>query len=144
MNISIQIDDGNKNFAPGDTITGEVHWDGLPADVDSVITVELAFHTEGKGTSQREVYEEREWTIASADGKQSFTFEAPAWPWSFSGKLVAIVWGLDAWNGDDHAQNFPVTISPGGEEMKLYRYGIDEMKTGRLEKMFNRNNRSFS
>ena len=139
MSISIHLHDDRTSFAPGGTITGEVRWNELRVSGDTVISLELAFRTEGKGTSQREVFDELEWPITMADGSEAFTIEAPNWPWSFSGKLVSVLWALDAWQGNEHAESVQVTISPNGDEMDLYRYDIDEIEKGRWEKMFSPN-----
>ncbi len=139
MSISIHLHDEQTGFAPGGTIAGEVRWNQLPVSDKTVISLELAFRTEGKGTSQREVFHELEWPVTMAKGNESFTIEAPNWPWSFSGKLVSILWALDAWQGNEHAEAVPVTISPNGDEMDLYSYDIDEIELGRWEKMFSSN-----
>ena len=136
MSISIHLDNDRDGFAPGETITGELHWSGLPVSEMSFISLQLAFRTEGKGTSQREVFDEREWPLSASDGSESFEIQAPNWPWSFSGKLVSLLWTLDAWQEDDHAESIQVAISPNGSEIDLYHYDVAKIEKGRWEKMF--------
>ena len=137
MSISIQLDDDRKRFAPGDTISGEIRWSDLTPDTKTVITLDLAFHTEGKGTEQREVHHHLEWPIVSTAETHEFSFDGPTWPWSFSGKLISLVWSLDAWEGKKHAVALPLTVAPNGEEISLYRYVIDEKKNKGLAEILN-------
>ena len=56
-------------------------------------------------------------------GEARFSFAAPDWPWSFSGKLISLVWFVSvAADSPDEESELQVVIAPGGSEMDLYAY----------------------
>ena len=92
MSDQILIDCPFQVVPPNSEIHGEILWD-LQEDPESV-TLNLGWWTSGKGTRDEEI-------IDSIDlggeriGKRRFSFKMPASPYSFSGKLVSVEWGLE-------------------------------------------------
>lgn len=81
-----------KKLRPRDTVEGRVEWrlDKEPKDLE----LRLCWFTRGRGTEEAE-------TIAvlplgdTTSGARDFSFVLPGEPWSFDGKLISLVWGLE-------------------------------------------------
>jgi hypothetical protein len=117
--LEIRLDGGRTAFAPGESVRGSVHWmgDATPEALD----VRLLWYTRGRG--DRDVGVARQLHIeAPASGHVPFEFEAPAGPYSCSGKLVSICWALDAVSSPakDVART-ELVLGPGGSEVELGR-----------------------
>lgn len=152
MTFEIQFDqlDGPSEgeslaaYAPGDLIQGTVSW---PLDVQpEEVRVSLLFESRGKGTPQREVYRSETYSSQGGtitNGKIAFSFEAPDWPWSFSGKLISILWILSVSHNhsDDDASEANIILSPTQSEIDLYAYATEEIKDDAIGKGWRRSNR---
>lgn len=92
MPDQIIIDCPFKLVAPGGHIQGEVLWD-LEEDPEEV-TLSLGWWTSGKGTRDEEIVDSLQWGDLRI-GKERFSFHMPAGPYSFSGKLISVEWGLE-------------------------------------------------
>ncbi|PQJ28429.1 hypothetical protein [Rubritalea profundi] len=75
--ISIQLDQTSSEFQTGTTISGKVIWSA--AATTKKIELRLFWFTEGRGTQDIELIEERNWD-AQAQGEQSFEFTLPTEP----------------------------------------------------------------
>ena len=121
--------DGMPAFAPGDTIAGMVSWDA--DEVVSELELRLLFQCKGKGTPQREVFDRTTLEMATLAGRRisgeaPFSFTAADWPWSFSGKLISLVWMIQAESkSPDGVSELPIIISPSRSEIDLYAYPLD-------------------
>ncbi|MFI5377735.1 MAG: hypothetical protein ACHRHE_00395 [Tepidisphaerales bacterium] len=88
--ISIQLDGNRLSYRPGERITGHVDWTGSAS-----ARLELLWTTRGRGDVDTQVVNTAAWTgDPSLPQSQPFAFELPASPWSFSGKLVTLIWRL--------------------------------------------------
>ena len=80
----------------------------------------MIWFTRGKGTQDVGVVNQR--TIASPGriGNQRFDFKLPEGPYSFSGKLISVVWALELVTpkGKDSARA-EFSLSPTGSEIEL-------------------------
>lgn len=103
--LTINTIDGGRWFKPGETIEGKVSWQ-LDHDAEA-IEIRLFWYTEGKGSQDVEVVNEKR--IASPDrlGDRSFRFRVPREPYSFSGKLITLAWAIE------------LVVLPGGETERL-------------------------
>lgn len=115
--IRIELD--GTVFAPGDPIVGRVRWD---YEGSSTVRVSLIWHTEGKGTEDTETVAQKHFRTTAKRGstEAAFAFRAPAYPWSFSGNLISLVWAVEASlepRGD--LDRVEVTVAPGGQELHL-------------------------
>jgi len=107
--LRIETLDGTTTFRPGEPIDGLAAWE---LDKKRDVTVRLFWRTEGKGTQDIGLEAEVEFEDAAATDAQPFHFTAPQGPYSFDGRLVAIVWTLELHAGK-HAERLDITITPG-------------------------------
>jgi len=118
MSIQIQIDAEQTAFRPGEPINGTVSW-SLPI-APSQVTVELFWTTRGKGQVDSEVVQSKQIKQPAASGEERFSLKIPNGPYSFSGKLVSLLWGvrLIIHPSQEQAQ-VNLTVSPTGQEIIL-------------------------
>ena len=116
--VSISTRDGRTEFSPGDRVELEAEWQlvELPRAVD----IRLVWYTRGKGSQDVEVVER----LAFADPKQAearpFAIQAPLEPYSFSGKLISLIWALElVLQPGKESTRLELTIAPNKEEIVL-------------------------
>lgn len=116
--IELQTDDGRTGFLPGETVTGTVGW-RLEGPADGV-EVRLFWYTRGKGTTDVQVVKAQHFPSAGTGGRRPFRFVLPEEPYSFSGKLVSLVWALEAVvQPGDRSQRLELVVGPGRREVVL-------------------------
>jgi len=116
--ISIKTTDDQTAFRPGQTISGVISW-SLPV-APAHLTLELFWTTRGKGTVDSQVIESLPIPHPPASGEQQFSLRAPSGPYSFSGKLVSLLWGVRLVILPSQEQTqVNLTISPTGQEINL-------------------------
>ncbi len=118
--LAIAFDDESRAFEPGAAIRGRALW--LCEPPPTSIEVRLFWRTQGKGDTDLEVVDVVHIETTDAAGEQAFAFTAPRRPWSFSGKLVSLIWALEivALPRED-SERFDITIAPQGREVILLR-----------------------
>lgn len=91
--MSIQIQLEKYSFAPGEKLGGLVSWafDKVPP----LLTLELAWETTGKGSTDGETVHSEEWKPDSPKGSKAFSFQLPRGPISVQSKLISIQWNLE-------------------------------------------------
>ncbi len=115
MNPVLTLD--NLAVEPGDPITGTVTWSGATPSV----VVTLRWETRGKGDLDSNVIGK---ATIPAPGVVAvrFALTAPHQPFSFSGKLISIIYLLTAAvAGGETTQE--LVIAPGGKEVVLASAG---------------------
>ena len=118
MSIQIQVDEGRTAFRPGEMISGSISW-SLPV-APAQVTLELFWTTRGKGTVDSEVVQSVQIKHPAAAAEQRFELKTPNSPYSFSGKLVSLLWGLRLIIHPSQEQaQVNLTISPTGAEINL-------------------------
>jgi hypothetical protein len=120
--MNLELADGKTRYRPGGTLEGVAFWelDQAPRSLE----VRLYWRTQGKGTVDLEIVRSVKFDGVGARDRRSFQIPLPAGPYSFSGKLVSVVWGVELVSepkGD--AANVEITMSPTGEEVRLDRAG---------------------
>lgn len=118
LEIKTRLD--KTNFLPGEELAGEVSWltDSAPGRVE----LRLFWHTEGKGTRDIEVVETIGFDNAGRQDRRPFQLQLPNSPYSFSGKLISVVWALElvlASTGE--TERLEIVISPTRAEIALQR-----------------------
>ncbi len=112
---------GNQNFfAPGEMLEGKATWqlDQAPAKV----FLRLFWFTRGKGTEDIEVISETVFDHPLAAESRPFKMPLPQRPYSFSGRLVSLIWALELVTSDnDTAITREIVISPFGDEIDLLK-----------------------
>lgn len=117
--ISLSVNADQPAYVPGDVITGSIRWADIKED-SKQIDVRLIWYTKGKGQRNHEVLDTM--TIASPPprGESGFQFTVPHRPYSFSGKLISLVWSIEALVFPDlEAEQLEVVISKDGKEIIL-------------------------
>jgi hypothetical protein len=116
--IEIHLDRESVSFLPGEPISGAVSWQ-LDAPATGM-EVRLFWYTRGKGTTDVQVVKAQQFDAAGLAGRRNFRFVLPAEPYSFSGKLISLVWALEAVvQPGDRSQRLELVVGPRGEEVRL-------------------------
>lgn len=116
--VQIETRDGVKAFRPGDDIEGTVRWrlDQPPRSVE----LRLFWYTEGKGDQDVGVVETLPLADPAQEDHRSFRFRLPPGPFTFSGKLISLVWAIEAVaEPGDQTGRLEITVSPTGREILL-------------------------
>jgi len=119
--IRVETRDGVTAFRPGDEAAGTVRWqlDQPPRSLD----LRLFWYTQGKGEQDMGVVEELPLAEPGAEGSRSFRFRLPAGPFSFSGKLISLLWAIEAVaetvGAGPQAGRCEIIVSPTGREILL-------------------------
>jgi hypothetical protein len=116
--IEIHTDGDRTACVPGETIAGTVSW-RLDAPADGV-EVRLFWYTRGKGTTDVQVVKAQHFDSAGTTGKRPFRWVLPEEPYSFSGKLISLVWAVEAVvQPGDRSQRLELVVGPAGREVML-------------------------
>ncbi len=118
--LAIQTCDGRTTFAPAETIAVDVQWE--LADEPESLELRLVWNTSGKGQTDIGVEKVIPLDAPGMSGSRRLEVDLPAAPYSFSGKLVSLIWALElvAKPSEDSCRT-EITIAPGQCEVLLYR-----------------------
>jgi hypothetical protein len=116
--LRIETRDGVTAFLPGETVEGTVGWHfDTPA---RSVELRLLWYTEGKGDQDIGVVESVPLAYPGVDEVRPFRLRLPAGPYSFSGRLISLVWALEAVaEPGSRAERLPITVSPTRRELLL-------------------------
>jgi hypothetical protein len=116
--LSLQFENMAAKFKPGETVRGLGGW-RLDQPATS-IDLRLFWYTEGKGTQDVAVAQTTTIENPPQNGSQMFQFDLPASPYSFSGKLISLIWAVEmiARPGNESTR-LPLTLSSDGDEIAL-------------------------
>ena len=115
--IEINLND-MAQFRCGDEIRGTVSWN-LESKPERIF-VRLFWYTSGKGTMDVGIKDEFVIENPGFSNIQNFNFKAPSSPYSFSGRLISIIWAVEALTSDKkHTESVQLEISPTGREIVL-------------------------
>jgi len=116
--LSIVLEDDKAAFAPREAIRGTVEWnlDTSP----HYLELSLFWYTMGKGTRDIGVIQTLRFDQPGPRDQRGFSFTLPAGPYSFSGKLISLLWALELTcsPGSETARQ-EITVSPTGHEIVL-------------------------
>ncbi len=118
--MHLELADSKTKYRPGEALEGVAFWelDNAPRTLE----VRLFWRTQGKGTVDVEVIQSLPFNGVGARDRRPFRFVLPPGPYSVSGSLVSVVWGVEIVtepSGD--AASVEITLSPTGEEVRLTR-----------------------
>ncbi len=117
--MSLRLDLESAALEPGAELRGRAEWQAEAGRPESVL-ISLMWHTEGKGTEDVEILEQIEVESPPPSGRRDFAFRLPGFPWSFSGRLVSLVWAVEASLEPEGAvERVSFVAAPGGEEIRL-------------------------
>ncbi len=116
--LNIVLKNDQPAFAPRGIMDGTVQWnlDGNP----QYLELSLFWYTSGKGTRDVGVVETRRFDEPGACGSKGFSFTLPEGPYSFSGKLISLIWAIEL-TGSPGSETIrrEITVSPSGQEIVL-------------------------
>lgn len=117
-NIQIGFRENRTSFRPGDEISGAARWEleNAPKSAE----VRLCWFTRGKGTEDAAVV--RTFTLENPQpgDVRTFSFRAPFEPYSFSGKLISLIWCVElVMQPGNRFQRAEIIIAPEGQEVLL-------------------------
>lgn len=118
----IELDQEQKGFEPGAELTGKVRWrlEKQPRSVE----LRLFWFTRGKGTEDVGLVQALQFEQPHPEEQRSFRFTLPAAPYSFSGKLISLVWALELVTQPASAvARKEIVVGPGGKETELGQVG---------------------
>jgi len=117
-NLNIEIAEAKDAFRPGQTIKGTVRWN-LQENPQS-LEISLFWHTSGKGTKDVGVVETIKFDNPGSLGQKDFKFKLPKGPYTFSGKLISLIWAIEATTiPTEKTTRQKITISPTTQEILL-------------------------
>ncbi|MBN1507073.1 MAG: hypothetical protein JW955_09520 [Sedimentisphaerales bacterium] len=127
--LDIELNDGRGTFAPAETVEGRIEWN---ADANpKALELSLLWYTSGKGTQDICVVHTRRIDDPGALGSDEFRFALPPGPYSFSGKLISLIWALEltCTPGNETVRK-EIVVSPTGREILLTSVPEGESRPG--------------
>jgi hypothetical protein len=116
--VEVVLDGTERRFRPGDTVSGRARW-SLESP-PRVVMARLFWRTSGRGTADLKVVDEVRFESPAARGEQPFRFKLPASPYSFSGKLISLVWAVEVvTEPSDTSAHEDFVLSATGREVTL-------------------------
>ena len=116
--LNIDLCDSKTSYAPGEMVRGAVQWnlEANPRRLD----LSLLWYTAGKGTRDVSVIETVAIDNPGSFGSQDFAFTLPYGPYSFSGKLISLIWVIELTCApSEKTVRQEITVSPTGREIVL-------------------------
>jgi hypothetical protein len=99
-------------------VRGIASW-SLAGDAGA-IEIRLFWHTRGKGTTSVQVVQTQRIDTPKMRDQRAFEFTLPEGPYSFSGSLISLIWGIEAVvEGQADATRVEFVVSPTGREVLL-------------------------
>jgi len=116
--LKIELRDGKAELRPGGVVQGGVRWH-LQDNPES-LELSLFWYTSGKGTQNVGVVKTLKWDNPGSFGSKDFSFGLPAGPYSFSGRLISLIWALELTTfPSSETHKLELTVSPTGSEILL-------------------------
>ncbi len=114
----ITLELNKANFQPGEQIAGSVLWQ--MEKEPKKLEIRLFWYTKGKGTEDALITDAKEVIPVSVQGTQEFSFILPKYPYSFSGKLISLIWAIE-FVAEPSAENArkEFVMAPQGIEINL-------------------------
>lgn len=115
--MTAQILPERKAYRPGEQISGTVSWSANKAP--SSAELRLFWYTMGKGDRDSAIAETCVFDLPNTEDSRSFSFRAPDFPPSFSGKLISLLWGLELVLEPGETEALELVIAPEASELTL-------------------------
>jgi hypothetical protein len=105
-------------YLPGEKVHGKLQWDFDFAP--ERIQLQLGWKTEGKGTEDSETVGTETVVNPTSQGSKEFLFELPEGPYSFSGRLISLIWYVRAsLEPESEEHRVEIVVSPSRQEIIL-------------------------
>ena len=119
IELEIRTRDNTTSFLPGESLAGQVSW--MSDSPPGLIELRLFWRTEGKGTNDIQVVERVSFSNPRRQETHDFLFQLPDAPYSFSGKLISLIYALELTViSTDETERLDIIISPTKSEIALY------------------------
>ena len=121
--LRIELAGGRTAYRPGEPLSGRVAWriDDEPKSAE----LRLFWYTSGKGTQDVGVVNTMTFASPRMDDHRDFTFPLPREPYSFSGKLISLIWAIELIvEPGGHVERQEIVLSATGEEVVLSEEGV--------------------
>jgi hypothetical protein len=116
--VSISTREGRTEFSPGERIEATAEWQ--LAEPPRAVEVRLVWYTRGKGDTDVCIVDETRFDHPQPFDRRSCEFALPEAPYSFSGKLVSLVWAVEAVvEPGGNSQRLDIVVAPNGRELDL-------------------------
>ncbi len=124
--LRIETRDSQTQFRPGEEIIGTVSW--LLDESPEAIELRLFWYTQGKGTQDISLIESIRFDHPAQQERRPFRIRLPEAPYSFSGKLISLVWALELVElPSKDVERLDITLSPTGAEIVLLKEAQSEL-----------------
>ncbi len=116
--IQVETRGGATAFAPGEVVEGIASWQfEKPAQT---VELRLFWYTRGKGDQDVGVISTVSFPEPALQDRRGFRLSLPAGPYSFSGKLISLIWALEVVaEPGSRAGRLEITVSPTRREILL-------------------------
>ena len=91
--LTITTEGGGTWFKPGERVDGTASWH-LDADAEA-LELRLFWYTSGKGSQDVGIVRVLRTERPDTSGFREFSIRVPEAPYSFSGKLITLAWGIE-------------------------------------------------
>jgi hypothetical protein len=116
--LKLNLQDNVTTYAPGDVIRGRATWQ-VEKQISSV-EVRLFWYTRGKGTQDIGIVQVQRIDNPPSLGDIDFEFTLPAGPYSFSGKLISLIWAIElVMSPGSLSAHVDLVVSPTQSEIML-------------------------
>ncbi len=116
--LSIHLSNDETICTPGQSLQGSVQWRLETAPEH--LKLSLFWYTSGKGTRDVDVVEIVTFDRPGTLGSKDFSFDLPLGPYSFSGRLISLIWALElTCSPDSETVRREIIVSPTGREIIL-------------------------
>lgn len=116
--LRLGLREDRRNFTPGGLIQGAVDWEEPNAPTSA--EVRLGWFTAGKGSEDHFIVKTHPLEAPQPTDLRQFSFTAPPAPYSFSGKLVSLIWAVElVLQPGDRCERCEIVIAPEGKEVLL-------------------------
>lgn len=116
--LQVEIQNGANAFLPGETVEGTASWQlDRPAET---MELRLFWYTQGKGDQDVGVVQTVPFPDPGLADRRGFRVVLPPGPYSFSGKLISLLWALEVVaEPGGRAGRTEITVSPTRREILL-------------------------
>ena len=91
--LKIEINDSETAFRPGERLAGRASW--RLEKTPRAARARLFWRTMGKGTEDVQIEDDAVFESPMENDSRSFYFQLPPAPYSFSGRLISLIWGVE-------------------------------------------------
>ena len=118
MKLRIEFRDNRTAFKPGAELTGTVGWEGISQPRKAQLT--LSWMTKGKGTEDSAVVQTIIFDHPKERESRPFTLRPVQSPFSFSGKLISIIWTAElTLQPGDLSERVEIIVAPDAREITV-------------------------